>query len=199
MRVFNFYNFVGYQVAWFACVLGAAKDLAVLGASVAVVVTLAHLVLSGHRRAELALIVVAISIGLLVDSGLVSGGHITFHSGVWAQGWAPYWMLSLWAAFATTLNHSLRWLVGKPVIAILFGAAGGPLAYLAGEKLGALQISSTAGALLSIAAAWAVAMGVLSIVAASLQPAAPSYRGQEMPGQRDLSGVGPCGREGTTP
>ena len=62
-----------------------------------------------------------------------------FASGVWAQGWAPYWMVALWGAFATTLNHSLRWLTRRPVFAALFGAVGGPIAYSAGVQLGALE------------------------------------------------------------
>ncbi len=178
--MFNLYNFVAYEVAWFACVLGAAKGLPWAGAAVASIVTFAHIALSGRARAEVMLVVTAASIGLLVDSALAGSGYIAFESGVWADGWAPYWMVSLWAAFATTLNHSLRWLVGRPVIAILLGAIGGSLAYMAGQRLGALHIPAGANAVPAIAAAWAAAMGVLSVVAVRLRTAAPALREREL-------------------
>ena len=47
---------------------------------------------------------------------------------------APFWMLALWIAFATTLNHSMRWLMHRPVVAAIGGAVFGPLAYLAGRN-----------------------------------------------------------------
>jgi apolipoprotein D and lipocalin family protein len=79
-------------------------------------------------------------------------------------------MLSLWAAFATTLNHSLRWVVHRPMVATLLGAIGGPLAYLAGAKLGALQLASLQTALPLIGVAWGIAMLTLSLIAMRLQP-----------------------------
>ena len=77
-------------------------------------------------------------------------------------------MLALWVAFATTLNHSLRWLMRRPIVAALAGAVFGPVAYLAGEKLGALSLPAPAIALPMLAAAWCVAMGLFALV---LRPA----------------------------
>ena len=48
-------------------------------------------------------------IGFLVDSALVRAHFVEFASAS-QDGWAPFWMVSLWMVFATTLNHSLRWL-----------------------------------------------------------------------------------------
>ena len=47
----------------------------------------------------------------------------------------------LWMIFAITLNHSLVWLKNRISLSVIFGAIGGPLAYLAGEKLGAIIIT----------------------------------------------------------
>ncbi len=79
-------------------------------------------------------------------------------------------MLSLWAAFATTLNHSLRWVMHRPLVATLLGAIGGPLAYLAGAKLGALHLPSLQTALPLIGVAWGIATLALSLIAMRLQP-----------------------------
>ena len=46
-------------------------------------------------------------------------------------------MLILWANLALTLNGCLRWLQGRYVLAAILGAAGGPLTYFGGMKLGA--------------------------------------------------------------
>ena len=168
--MFTVYNIVAYQAAWFACVLGAAYGMPWIGAAVCFAVVAAHLALTRERAVELKLIGAAIFIGLLVDTALLRSGHLWFVSGTWPTGVAPYWMLSLWAAFATTLNHSLRWVVRRPWMSTLLGAIGGPLAYLAGAKLGALHIAAPQTALPMIGVAWGLAMLALSIISARLRP-----------------------------
>ena len=162
MGVFRLFNFLAYQLAWFACVLGAAHDLAWAGALFAVSVAALHLALR-RDPSELRLVVSAAAIGFLVDSALVRAQFVEFASADW-NGWAPVWMVSLWMAFATTLNHSLRWLASRPWVAALAGAIGGPLAYLAGARLGALTLAAPTPALILIAGLWAVAMGLLSLL-----------------------------------
>ena len=71
----------------------------------------------------------------------------------------------MWALFATTLNLALRWLKGRPLLASVFGALGGPLAYYAGERLGAVEMPHQASALLALAAGWAVLMPLLTVIA----------------------------------
>jgi hypothetical protein len=106
--MFTVYNIVAYQAAWFACVLGAAYGMPWIGAAVSFVVVAAHLALTRQWAVELKLIGAAIFVGLLVDTALLRSGHLWFVSGTWPEAVAPYWVLSLWGAFATTLNYSLR-------------------------------------------------------------------------------------------
>lgn len=69
----------------------------------------------------------------------------------WSNSIVPIWILALWLGFATTLNVSLAWMQGKTITAVLFGAVGGPLAYLGAQKLGAVVLPSlTSYAVLSI-------------------------------------------------
>jgi hypothetical protein len=169
--VFNLWNFVGYQFAWFAVIGTAARGYAWLGATIALVVAAVHFVLRRDPR-ELRAMGLAALIGLLVDSTLALTGQVHF-AAAWPTGLAPYWMLSLWVAFATTLNHSLRWLMTRPVGAALAGAVGGPLAYLAGAKLGALTLVTPAITLAMISLLWTLAMVTLSmfVLRASTLPA----------------------------
>jgi apolipoprotein D and lipocalin family protein len=168
--MFTFYNMVAYQVAWFACVLSAAFGMPWIGAASALVVVAGHLTLIDRRAAELKLIGAAVIVGLVVDTALLRSGELRFVSSAWPEGFAPYWMLSLWAAFATTLNHSLRWVMRRPWVATLLGVIGGPLAYLAGAKLGALHLASLQTALPLIGVGWGIAMAALSLIALRLQP-----------------------------
>ena len=155
-------NFVAYQLAWFAVVVGAAQGFAWAGAVVALACAAANFAL--RRDAfDLKLMLLAAGIGLLVDSTLALTGQVKFVA-AWPPGLAPYWIVSLWIAFASTLNHSLRWLMTRPVAAALGGALGGPLAYLAAAKLGALSIVAPATTLPLIALLWTPAMVALSMI-----------------------------------
>ena len=65
-------------------------------------------------------------------------------------------MVALWAIFATTLNVSLRSLRPHRWLAALLGAIGGPVAYYAGARLGALEFGTPAPALAAIGIGWAI-------------------------------------------
>jgi hypothetical protein len=149
-------NIAAFQLSWFGCVLGAVKGYPLLGPAIVSIVVVLHLSLAHRPGRELVLILLAGALGALFDSALVSSGWIVYPNGtIWA-GTAPYWIVALWLAFATTLNLSMRWLRGSPWVAALFGAIGGPLSYAAGARLGGLQFVNEAAALGALAIGWAV-------------------------------------------
>ncbi len=88
------------------------------------------------RLPSLWLLAGSAAIGFAVDSALVLADCIRFpESG--RAGWPPpAWMSVLWINFGTTLDESLAWAGDRRVAAALAGAAGGPLAYLAGQRGG---------------------------------------------------------------
>lgn len=88
-------------------------------------------------------------------------GLFSFTNGVVFTGLVPFWMIAMWALFATTLNVSMKWLKNKYMAAAAFGAVGGPVAYYAGHQIGAIDFNDTFTALLIIAAGWAVIMPLL--------------------------------------
>jgi hypothetical protein len=172
--MYNFCNFAAYQLAWFAVVIGAANGLAWAGAAVALLVTAVHVAVT-REVFDLKLIGVAAAVGLLIDSTLAMTGLVRFES-AWSQNFAPFWMLTLWIAFATTLNHSLRWLMHRPVSAALGGALGGPMAYYAGVKLGALSIDTPTVAYLIISMLWCMALLSLSMLVLRASTPLPAAR-----------------------
>jgi hypothetical protein len=94
-------------------------------------------------------------------SALVAAGWVTFPSGMINESMAPYWIVTMWMLFGTTINLSMRWMRGRPLLASLFGFAGGPLAYIAGHKIGGIQFVDQTAAIAMLAIGWAVIMPLL--------------------------------------
>jgi hypothetical protein len=149
-------NVVAYQCAWFACVLSAAALQPVIGIAVAAAVVLWHLHSATAPRRELALIAVAVLIGAAFETLLIAGGWVSMPQAVLFASVTPLWMVALWAAFATTLNVSLRALRKQYLLSAVLAGIGAPLAYYAGARMGALQWVHEAPALLVIALGWAL-------------------------------------------
>jgi len=163
-------NFLAFQVGWLGCVGAAAYRMPLLGLVIAGIVTGWHLRCSSTPRAELKLIATAIALGTLCDSALLATGWLSYSVGQPLQLLAPYWIIAMWAMFATTLHESLAWLTRSAGLAALFGALLAPLAYWAGARMGALSLVHPVPALLAIAGAWAAALPLLIIAARLFHP-----------------------------
>ncbi len=158
-------NMLLFQAGWFACVLGAAHDLPWLGAAAAVAIVAWHLARAIRPARELALIATALLVGAVFETLLLKTGWVRYTTGLLLEGIAPYWMVALWANFATTLNVSLRALRSYLPLAALLGAIGGPAAYWAGAGLGAMEFVETGRALTAIGLGWAILAPALVMAA----------------------------------
>ena len=154
-------NIALFQLGWFACVLGAANGYAREGALAAALIVALHIARAAQPTREAMLALAAALLGLAFESALVWAGWVRVEDGI-------YWLVALWALFATTLNESLRMLQTRPWIAALFGAVGGPLAYYAGARMGALDLVQPAAMLAALALGWAVATPALLSLARRL-------------------------------
>lgn len=157
-------NYLAYQTGWCAAIIGAAYGLGTPGAAVALALTAGHLWLAHDRAGELVLVCAALATGWLVESWQIGSGTYRILAGEPAAGAAPpLWLLALWAQFATTFRFSLASVMGRPLRAMLFGAIGGPLAFLAGERLGAVVLQAPVlSGLARLVVAWALALLWLS-------------------------------------
>jgi len=164
-------NAVGFQIGWFACVVGAASGYPAWGAAIAVQLLALHAAFAPRPAAELRLMLAAAAIGMVWDSALAATGVVQYHAGVWLEGAAPYWIGVLWALFAATLNQSLRWLRRRPLLGLVFGAVGGPLSFWAGQRLGAASFPNTPLALAVLSVGWALLMPALAHLACRLDEA----------------------------
>jgi hypothetical protein len=158
----RFANFLMFYVGWIACVAGAGRGALWAGPATAAVLLLGHLALAPNRVREGVLVLIVGVFGFAVDTLQASVGLYAF-SGTSTLAWlCPPWMTALWMLFAATLNGSMGWLAGRYRLAAVLGGLLGPLSYLAGERLGAITLSSNAFVGLGgIAIVWALVMPAL--------------------------------------
>jgi hypothetical protein len=126
-------NAIGYQLVWLAAVWGATHERAWLGPVVLLPFASIHL-LRRDGRPDAWLLLAAAGAGTVLDSLYAATGTIAYASPFPSTHAAPAWIIALWAAFALTLRHSLRFLQGRWLLAMAFGAAGAPLAYVAAAR-----------------------------------------------------------------
>jgi hypothetical protein len=153
-------NFLLYQITWLACVMGAAKGQPLIGVGVALVVIGLHLASSRNTMGEMQIILIAGLIGGLWETLLISQDWVRYADSVgpWLP---PSWIIALWMAFATTFNVSLRWLQDHLFLGAALGLVGGPLAWYAGARLGALTLPEPILSLSILGLGWAVLMPLL--------------------------------------
>jgi len=167
-----------YQAGWFACVLGAAGGRGAAGAVVAAMLVGVHLALSGDRRRDLGVMAGALGLGVVMEAGHIALGTYATLAGAPPAAFPPMWLLTLWAQFGTTFRYGLRPLLARVWGAALFGAVGGPIAFGAGEALGAVVLRRPlATSLAALATGWALALALVAIwrrVDAGTPP--PRYR-----------------------
>ena len=139
-----------------------------LGPLTVMVALLIHFYFAKRPRRELMLILSAAIIGAGYDSLLLAAGWVQYSSGLFSELVAPYWIITMWMLFATTLNVTFRWLHGRWALAALMGAFFGPMSYLAGSAAGAVELVNPLAALSSLGVAWALLMPGLLLVAREL-------------------------------
>ena len=157
-------EWLGFQLVWFTSALGAAHGRAAPGVLAAAAFIASVLVLNrtAVKPAGIAIIASGL-VGFVAESALASGGLVRF-AAPWPNSLlAPAWIVALWLAFGATLPTIASWfgsrLVSKAFVA---GAIAGPLAYWAGERLGALEIAGApALTYLAISLIWAIALPAL--------------------------------------
>ena len=157
-------NFLLYQVAWFACVMGAAGGQPMIGVAVALLVIGLHLAQNRPAATELKIIGLTGLIGGAWETLIVNQDWVRYVGGS-TPDMAPAWIVALWLAFATTFNVSLHWLQGRYFLAALLGLIGGPLAWYAGLRMGALELPELQTALMIIGLGWATLMPLLLYLA----------------------------------
>jgi len=170
---------VGETLGWFACILGAAHGRHWLGAPVVTILLVLHLVTRATRSTRRILMIVLVSVlfGFCFDSLLILIGVYTPARWVLPAPFATIWLMVLWANFALIVDVPLGRLQDHLVLAAVFGGIFGPVAYLGGQRFGAIQIAEPAAFnIVVLTVAWALGLAALMFLARRLPAFAPSPR-----------------------
>ena len=154
------WNFLLFQAGWFACVLGAAHQQVLWAVTGSLAYIAIHIWRSSSPKQEFSLLFKVLIYGVLTDTLLMYLGLLDFHDAWPSPLLSPIWMWALWLLVASTLNGSLSWLRGKPVLGAVLGAICGPFSYEAGVRMGAASWGPDGQilALSLVGVVWAVAM-----------------------------------------
>jgi hypothetical protein len=131
----NLVNAVLFQAAWFACVIGGARDVSLWG-MVAVVGLAGYSLHARTAGRDLVLASVAAVVGFLLETVWIRSGVLVYGGALVA----PVWIVLLWVGVGLTINHSLSMFKPRPWLGGLLAGTSAPLSYLAGERFGAVSI-----------------------------------------------------------
>lgn len=128
-------NVIGFDIAWFGLVYWG--DIFI---PIALIMLALHFYfVSKDKAKEFYLICTVTAIGIMVDSILQYLGVFVFPEGQMI----PFWLITLWFCFASTLCHSLRFLQNSKLSQGLVGALLAPVSYIAGNEMNAVSFGLT--------------------------------------------------------
>ena len=126
------FNIVGFNLAWFGLVYWGNTFI-----PFSLLLLSAHLYFIAKVPSELWLILSITVIGTFIDSLFQYSTVFIFAN----TSHIPFWLIVLWACFATTICHSLQFLAKSKLLQLLVGGLFAPLSYIAGYKLQAVDFS----------------------------------------------------------
>jgi hypothetical protein len=156
-------NFGLFQLGWFIAIWGAAHQKLLPSMIAIALILMIYIIQARYKKEAFILLLLIMLLGPIFDQCLLSFGLIEYKS-QFSEYIVPIWIVALWGLFATTLNISLSWLKHYKLLAVLFGLIGGPLAYIAAEKLNAIQLMNSY-ALLVLALGWALLTPLSFVIA----------------------------------
>ena len=135
-------NAIFFYIIWWGCVLGIQYSYNYLGPLLTIIVGIAHLNIIVDFKKEVKLILAVGLLGLIVESFHLHSNLLDYSGYIFSNSlFPPLWILCMWLGFAGTLNYSMFWMKGRWILMIICGAIFGPMSYLAGVKLGVLNLN----------------------------------------------------------
>ena len=156
------FNYFGFTIVWFCCAFSAKSENFLLAIIPTTIYLVFHLqFISKKKMVELKLIFLSLLLGIIVDSTLSWFGIVQY-SGSWEniRHLSPIWILCMWVGFASQIFQSLKFLRGSFLLIGFYGILA-PLAYIGGEKIQAVQVSSSSVEIVIMSTLWATSLVIL--------------------------------------
>ena len=162
--MYRFINAIGFQIGWFACIASVRYDQEFPAIFFCGLLVGLHFFFSKAPRLDFKLTLIALVLGIVVDSSLQYFSVIRFYG--WALGpLSPFWLWMVWVMFALTLNYSLAFLLNKHLLlSAIAGLLFGPLSYIAGAKLGAASFDNSLAHLAVLGMVWMLTLPALVFI-----------------------------------
>lgn len=137
----NLFNLLLFQITWFLCVWSVGQGTPYYGVLVVAGALFLHFTwIVTDRLKEVLCILKIVMLGGIVETISSLVGLIAFkHTSDYFYMYPPY-MWAMWANFAMTLHHSMRWLNGRYLLGTVLGGVAGPAAYYGAAGLGAIHL-----------------------------------------------------------
>jgi hypothetical protein len=155
-------NYFGFSIVWICCVYSGAQGVIALALIPTIIFLYLHfMIVADHLKEEIQLILIAILMGIVVDSSFSAFGVVAYNGNIVSiPHLAPVWILCMWAGFAAQINHAMNRLRGKYMLIGFYGLLA-PLAYMGGEKINAAFIADGNINYAIISISWAISLIVL--------------------------------------
>ena len=164
-----------FQLAWPACVVGAA--FGVLWPAALLIGGFLAWQLHPVRRHpdDLRTLLAFVVVGVVLDTLWVQSGLVVYHSSVPFEGTQPGWLTGLWIALALTVHHSLALFRERWWLWVLLASIASPFSYTMAARLGAVEWTAAPWlVMLALGPFWALATGLLFLRARRADRAASS-------------------------
>ena len=127
-------NIIGFNISWFGLVYFGNTFT-----PIALLIFAVHILILSNVKNELLFIAIVTAIGISVDSFLQYINFFIFSG----ASHIPFWLMTLWLCFASTICHSLKVLASAKLLQIAVGIIFAPLSYLAGVQLNAVELGQS--------------------------------------------------------
>tara|TARA_B110000438_G_scaffold51287_1_gene51690 strand:- start:12 stop:548 length:537 start_codon:yes stop_codon:yes gene_type:complete len=162
-------NYFGFSIVWICCVYSGAQGVTALALIPTLIFLYLHfMIVTDHLKEEIQLILIAILMGLIVDSSFSFFGIVSYNGNISSiPHLAPIWILCMWAGFSAQINHAMNRLRGRYLLVGFYGLLA-PLAYMGGEKINAASIADGDINYAIISISWAISLIILFKISAYL-------------------------------
>ena len=129
------FNLVVFQTGWMVAVLGGN----IYAAFYTIFAIVIHQWFVLKDASEWKLIGIIVFVGCAWDIAMAQTKILVFPSA--ALFGIPLWLVCLWLLFATTIQHCLRWLQTRLVLAAFFASVFGPFSYWLGAQISHVKMA----------------------------------------------------------
>lgn len=161
-----------FQLAWPACVIGAAHGIWWTGLLVVGALSLWQLNRRNRHRLDGRMMAVCLGLGFVLDTAWIQLGLLEYALAWPSSAVAPLWIMLLWVSVALVINHSMAAFKQRLLLLAIAGGLGSPLSYFAGARFGAVEWMAPAWqVVLATGLSWAIILPLLFWMAR--EPARP--------------------------